>query len=177
MKKVSLRLTLLIWFCPFIFACGQALELDEIRHNFYMTTLDYKHAFPLIEKLDSIQKPNAIQLAYKAATEAILAKPGWNVFKKMHHLKRSRKYFSMAVNQDMKDLEIRFLRLAVEHHIPKYLGYSKNIQIDKSVIMDNIDLFKMKDLPQEITNYIITFSIQSGIYTEEEVDHVRHALE
>lgn len=156
---------------------AQKLTLEEIRHQFYLTTLDYKHAFPLIEQLNEVAQPSALEMAYKAATEAILAKPGWNIFKKMHHLKNSRKYFRMAVAVDERDLEIRFLRLAVEHHIPKYLGYSKNIDSDKQVIMDNIDLFRMKELPQEITNYIISFSIESGIYTEEEVDHVRHALE
>lgn len=156
---------------------AQKLTLEEIRHQFYLTTLDYKHAFSLIEQLNQVPQPSALEMAYKAATEAILAKPGWNIFKKMHHLKNSRKYFRMAVTEDERDLEIRFLRLAVEHHIPKYLGYSKNIDGDKQVIMDNIDLFRMKELPQEITNYIITFSIESGIYTEEEIDHVRHALE
>ncbi len=174
MKKVYLLLLALVM--SHAIYC-QKLSLDEIRHQFYLTTLDYKHAFPLIEQLDQLPQPNALELAYKAATEAVLAKPGWNIFKKMHHLKNSRKYFRMAIQQDEQDLEIRFLRLAVEHHIPKYLGYSKNIDLDKQVIMDNIDLFRMKHLPREITDYIITFSIESGIYTEEEVDHVRHALE
>ena len=156
---------------------AQELTLDELRHQFYLTTLDYKHAFPLIEKLQAIENPSALQLAYHAATEAILAKPGWNIFKKIHHLRNSRSYFNQAVEIDMTDLEIRFLRLAVEHHIPKYLGFSKHIDKDKMVIMDNIELFSMKQLPQEITDYIITFSIESGIYTEEEVEHVRHALQ
>jgi hypothetical protein len=174
MKKVFVVLLVV-----FFSSRGQAqkLSLDEIRHQFYLTTLDYKHASPLIEQLNQLAQPNALELAYRAATEAVLAKPGWNIFKKMHHLKNSRKYFRMAIQQDQQDLEIRFLRLAVEHHIPRYLGYSKNIDQDKQVIMDNIDLFRMKHLPKEITDYIITFSIESGIYTEEEVDHVRHALE
>jgi len=156
---------------------AQDLSLDEIRHQFYMTTLDYQHAFPLIEKLQTIEDPTALELAYIGATEAILAKPGWNVFKKVGHLRNSRDCFKEAVEFDMKDLEIRFLRLAVEHHIPKYLGYSKNIEKDKSMIMDNIAFFSNKNLPQEIADYIIRFSMESGLYSEEEVEQVRRAFQ
>lgn len=171
-------LCILTWVaCLYSNSYGQTNTLHEIRHDFYLSTLDYKHAFPLLERLDLIRNPNALQLAYKAATQAILAKPGWNIFKKIGYLKRSRESFSKAVALDMKDLEIRFLRLSVEHHIPRYLGFSGNIDHDKRIIMDNIYRFKEKQLPQEITDYIILFSVESGIYTQEEIAQLKDLLQ
>ena len=175
MRKNSLLVFWGWFFCAFTVQ-AQEFTLDELRHQFYLTTLDYKYAPPLIEKLHAAESPSALQLAYMGATEAILAKPGWNIFKKLQHLRNSRSYFTQAIEHDMTDLEIRFLRLSVEHHIPGYLGFSKNIEKDKGVIMSNINLFRKKNLPQEIIDYIIRFSIDSGIYTTEEVDHLRHAL-
>ncbi len=176
MRKNSL-LVFWGWFFCALTVQAQEFSLDELRHQFYLTTLDYQHAFTLIEKLQTIEDPTALELAYKGATQAILAKSGWNVFKKVGHLRNSRDCFKKAVEFDMKDLEIRFLRLAVEHHIPKYLGYSKNIEKDKSMIMDNIAFFSNKNLPQEIADYIIRFSLESGLYSEEEAEQVRQALE
>jgi len=156
---------------------AQDRSIDEIRHKFYLSTLDYQHAFPLIDKLSEIGDPNALELAYMAATQAILAKPGWNIFKKIGYLRQSRDTFQKAIKRDMKDLEIRFLRLSIEHHIPRYLGLSRHIAYDKQVIMENIEKFKEKELPQEISDYIILFSVESGIYTTEEIEHLRYLLE
>lgn len=156
---------------------AQDRSIHEIRHEFYLSTLDYQHAFPLIDKLSGIGDPNALELAYMAATQAILAKPGWNIFKKIGYLRQSRDTFQKAIKRDMKDLEIRFLRLSIEHHIPRYLGLSRHIAYDKQVIMENIEKFKEKELPQEISDYIILFSVESGIYTTEEIEHLRYLLE
>ncbi len=156
---------------------AQDHTIHEIRHEFYLSTLDYQHAFPLIDKLNKISHPNALELAYRAATQAILAKPGWNIFKKLGYLRQSRDTFKKAITRDMKDLEIRFLRLSIEHHIPGYLGFSKHITHDKQVIMENIERFKEKSLPKEISDYIILFSVESGIYTTEEIEDLRYLLE
>ena len=42
--------------------------------------------------------------------------------------------------------------------------------------MDNIQKFEEKQLPQEITDYIILFSIESGIYTQEEIAQLKDLL-
>jgi len=176
MGKVLCALTWIFFSLQFE-SKAQNHSIHEIRHEFYLSTLDYLHAFSLIEKLDKISDPNALELAYRAATQAILAKPGWNIFKKLSYLRHSRNSFQQAIDLDIKDLEIRFLRLSVEHHIPHYLGFSRNMAHDKQVIMENIDRFKQKELPKEITDYIILFSVESGIYTTEEIEHLRSLLE
>lgn len=161
---------------PFI-SNAQEHSIYKLRHEFYLSTLDYQNAFPLIDKLNNISNPNALELAYRAATQAILAKPGWNIFKKLGYLRHSRESFLQAIEMDMKDVEIRFLRLSVEHHIPHYLGFSPHIAHDKQVIMENIERFKQKELPQEISDYIIRFSVESGIYTNEEIEQLRYLFE
>ncbi len=154
----------------------QDQSLDRVRLQFYKATLDYQYAFPLIEQLNGIEDPVAIMLAYKGATEAILAKPGWNPFKKLRHLKNSRSLLQQAITSDAGDVEIRFLRLSVEHHIPKYLGFSDHMEQDKTMIMDNLNRFRKKGLPQEITDYILRFSEESGLYTAKEVLQVKRIL-
>lgn len=157
-------------------AWAQKLTLPEVRDDFYRATLDYKYAFPLMEKLDKENHPSPLYTAYKAATMALLAKPGWNLFKKMSYLRASKRNFEDAIARDELDVEIRFLRLSVEHHLPKYLGYSKNLREDKKVIMEKIASFSEKNLSEEVVNYIVTFSIESGLYSQEEVDMIKKML-
>ena len=156
--------------------CAQKVTLAEVRDEFYKSTLDYKYAFPLIEKLKKVNDPAPLFTAYKAATLAILAKPGWNFFKKMSYLKASKRDFEDAIDRDELDVEIRFLRLSVEHHLPKYLGLSKHIQEDKKVIMEKITGFSKKKLSPEVADYIVTFSIESGIYSQEEIARIKEML-
>lgn len=169
----------MVWVLGSLSFCSNAQDrsIHEIRHEFYQSTLDYQYAFPLYDKLYKIRNPNALELAYMAATQAILAKPGWNVFKKFGYLRQSRNTFQKAIERNMNDLEIRFLRLSVEHHIPRYLGFSKHIVHDKQVIIENIEMFKEKELPKEISDYIILFSVESGIFTTGEVEQLRYLLE
>ena len=155
---------------------AQQVTLAEVREDFYMATLDYKHAFPLIEKLEDVKDPTPLVTAYKAATLAILAKPGWNFFKKISYLKQSKHNFVDAIERNDTDVEIRFLRLSVEHHLPKYLGLSKNIETDKKMIMEKITSFSQKKLSPEIANYIVTFAIESGIYSQDEIELVKKML-
>lgn len=156
---------------------AQDYSLQQIRSDFYLSTLDYKFAFPLIENLNEIHNPNALILAYRGATEAMLAKPGWNIFKKIGYLKQSRDSFEEAVKRDKDDIEIRFLRLSVEYHIPRYLGLSENLQEDKKVIIQNAHLFREKQLPVEITDYIILFCKQSGLYSKAEICNLVQLLD
>jgi hypothetical protein len=157
-------------------ALAQGNAIQDIRHEFYKSTLDYKYASPLLEKLKGIKAPSALELAYTGATEAILAKPGWNIFKKMGHLKRSRDCFNHAVALDFSDVEIRFLRLSIEHHLPGYLGFSSHILQDKQMILDSMDFFENKDLGQEMMDFILKFCAESGVYTPSEVTYLKQAL-
>ena len=175
--KRDLVLSMVIWGLLFpAKVLSQGNTIQDIRHEFYKSTLDYKYASPLLEKLKGIETPSALELAYTGATEAILAKPGWNIFKKMGHLKRSRDCLDHAVALDFKDVEIRFLRLSIEYHLPGYLGLSPNITQDKQMILDSMDHFENKDLAEEMVDFILRFCSESGVYTPSEVTYLKRAF-
>ena len=157
-------------------AVSQETTIHDIRHEFYQSTLDYKYASPLLVKLKEIKNPNALELAYTAATEAILAKPGWNIFKKMGHLRRSRDCFNDAVALDLTDVEIRFLRLSVEYHLPGYLGFSSHISQDKQMILNSMSNFENKSLKQDMIDFILRFCAESGVYNQSEVAYLEQVL-
>ncbi len=156
---------------------AQEVDMDEIRLAFYEATLDSKKSIPLIDRINEIENPSAVLIAYKAATEAVMIKTKWSPFAKFSLLKRSRSTFNKAVDKNDKDLEIRFLRFSVQHHIPEFLGYSKNLDEDKSFIVEQIQNYKRESVVNDdMVNYIIDFLIASNRCSDQEIEKVKSVM-
>lgn len=166
----------LIGFC-FTGVKGQEVDMDNIRMDFYEATHDSGKSIPLFEKISNVNNPPALLIAYRAATEAVMIKTKWNPFVKFSLLNKSRDSFLNAVEKDDRDLEIRFLRFSVQHHIPGFLGYSKDMDEDKTFIIDRIESYKREAVVNdEMVNYIIDFLIASNRCTAEEINKVKSIM-
>ncbi|MDN5213817.1 hypothetical protein QQ020_17215 [Fulvivirgaceae bacterium BMA12] len=155
-------------------ARAQDLLTQDIRAAFFEATLDLDKATALFDKINMISNPSPIMLAYRGVLEAILVKTKWSPFAKFALLNKSRESFTKAVSENSNDLEIRFLRFAVEHNTPDVLGYSQNLAADKDFIMENLDYFERDEgISDQMTNYIINFMMESKYYTPEEIDRIR----
>jgi len=174
MKKIII--TFIAIFATSFPAIADNIELNEIRNAFYQITVDSKNAPILLEKLYAHSKPDAMIIAYTAATEAIMAKLAWNPYSKLNYLFKSRKTFLSAIELNKTNAEIRFLRFAVQHHLPKYLGLSKDMLRDKRVMMKGMDDGDRMHMTDEIADYIIRFLIASNKCTEEEVNAIKGLL-
>ena len=153
------------------------ISLDEVRIAFYKITIDSKNTPQLLDRLYSHSNPDAVILGYTAATEAIMAKVVWNPYSKFSYLFKSKKTFENAVEKNSYNVEIRFLRFAVEHHLPKYLGLSKNMQIDKNVIIDEMDSNSVMKMNDEMLDYTMHFLINSNRCSEKDLVKIRTLLE
>ncbi|NNC84984.1 MAG: hypothetical protein HKN75_02815 [Bacteroidia bacterium] len=171
-KLFAIVFVILIGIPLFVFGSN----LNEIRMEFYQITIDSKNTPQLLEKLYAIDNPNAVILAYTAATEAIMAKVAWNPYSKFNYLFKSKETFEKAIQQNDKNIEIRFLRFSVEHHIPKYLGMSKNLQQDKQVILNELDNNSLMTMNEEMLNYTMRFLINSNQCSNEELSRIRKVL-
>ena len=60
-----------------------------------------------------------------------------------------------AVKKQPDNLEIRFLRLAIQTNLPTFLNYSDNIIEDKKYLLANVQTIKNKNLKQDILKYLL----------------------
>lgn len=135
-----------------------------------MTALhDCSKAENVYQLFTQVDQPTAKMLAYKGALEAIMTKTTRNVFKKLSYLNDSENTFEKAISMAPNDLEVRFMRLAVEHEIPRFLGMSDHIEEDIEFIVKNLSIFKPNDLPYSVRREIIGFAKQSGYFTNSEI--------
>lgn len=80
-----------------------------------------------------------------------------------------------AVILSPSDIEIRFLRFSIQYYTPKWLGYSKNMEEDKTMIISNIHNYKSFGIDPGVLDWIEEFMINSGYCNAEEIEIIRLA--
>ena len=115
-------------------------------------------------------------LAYRAALEAIMTKTTWNLFKKINYLNKSETSFNKAIEMAPDDVEIRFMRMAVQYEIPEYLGYSEDMEEDRKFIVKNIDKFDPATLEHETLLAILDFMKKCNRFTPDQIEKFKGIL-
>lgn len=167
MKKLFFILVSLFISCSVLKASESLLE--KLRPEYMKALHDFELAPAVYEKFEAIENPSAKLLAYKGALEAIMTKTTWNVFKKISFLNKSQKSFEEAIELAPNNVEVRFMRLSVEHSIPNYLGYSTHIQEDKEFVVKHISDFNPLKMDPQILKEILGFVQKSGYFSKAEI--------
>ncbi|OKS87775.1 hypothetical protein [Mucilaginibacter polytrichastri] len=115
----------------------------------------------LYQSLGSMEQRSGLINGYMGALEALKAKHTWNPYYKIKYLNDAEGTFKQAVSQDPHNIEIRFMRFSVEHNVPGFLGYNKNLAIDKQEMIRQIELKNYGTADKELVVTVIKFMIDS----------------
>jgi tetratricopeptide (TPR) repeat protein len=154
---------------------AKAQTISEIRVQYGVALEDSRKAEALLESLGNINNPDPLLLAYRGAAEALIAKHALNPYKKLDYLDRAMKTLKEAIVSAPNDPEIRFLRFTIQYYVPAFLGYSKNLDEDKSVIVKNFSSMK-SSYTAELFQGVGEFMIKSGRCTPSEEAYIRALL-
>lgn len=114
--------------------------MEEIRTLFSKSSVDENAAERLIELTKNASlKSNPVLYAYHAGATMSLANhyswPGT----KLSYFNEGKEKLEKAVNFALTNVEIRFIRYAVQRGAPSILGYSQNLAEDKTYILKHIN--------------------------------------
>ncbi len=84
--------------------------------------------------------------------------------KKLNLFKDGSKKLEAAIKDDDDNAEYRFLRLMIQEHAPKMLGYKEDLKKDSAYIRQSY-----KKLPAEVQEAIINYSKTSKILRSEDL--------
>ncbi|WP_245129206.1 hypothetical protein [Mucilaginibacter straminoryzae] len=115
----------------------------------------------LYNVLTASKNKTPVIVGYIGALEALKAKYTWNPYFKLKYLNTAEDHFEKAVAQDPDNIEIRFMRFSVEHHVPSFLGYNKNLQADKHVIINQIERNNYHAADKALVVTVMKFLIDS----------------
>ncbi|WP_420317626.1 hypothetical protein [Ekhidna sp.] len=153
-----------------------AQNLADVRAEFHSVVLNPDDSRDFHNYLKDYDNPDATIRAYQAVSEALLAQVVWNPFNKLKQVMMYDKQIEEAVDSDPTNIEIRFLRLAIEYNLPSFLGMSTHINDDTQVIIQNMSSMSSMQLDKSYSKYIFHFLSQAQLCTDEEIHLMQSRL-
>ena len=136
-------------------AVGQDDLLMTIRKNIgevFKTESVCLEMFAAFEKAD-VSSDNLL-LGYKGAVEMGMARHDANVFKKMSFLGDGKDNLERSIKNDPNNLELRFLRLTIQTHMPAFLGYGGEKESDKAFVLANLNKAPSEEFKKRVHGFI-----------------------
>lgn len=170
-----MKLFFLLLFAALPFNMLLAYDLKQLRQEFYTAVKDEAAAERLYNRLKEEKSPDPLLQAYFGSVEALRAKHAFNPYNKIAYLKRGSKTLGKAVSRSPDNLEIRFLRFSLEHYVPAFLGYSKNLAADRKKIVELIRNKQTDGISGGLLKNIVAFMKESGRCSAHEITILERA--
>ncbi len=151
-------------------------SLLEVRKGFHDAVMEPKLTKEFNKYLKQSNITTATINAYRAASEAMMARVVWNPISKLSQVVKYAELMEEAVNSDEDNIEIRFLRLSIEYNIPKFLGMSKHLEQDTDMIVKNLSDVQNMDLDPSYGRYILSFLETTKLCTDQEMLTMKQSL-
>lgn len=151
-----LRFALLLVVFTLTQMCEASGPIDKCR-DLYFSESKLKELSVVIAEIENVLEATPILKAYQGSFIARAAGFGYNPYSKWTKFNSGRALIESAVDEDSENPEIRFLRLSVQHAAPSFLGYSSNIDMDLSHILDALTrgwLIDQEKLRTHIISYL-----------------------
>ncbi len=155
---------------------AESQSLVEVRESFHQAVLDPDQSREFHDFLKKTKPSTPTIKAYKAASEAMLARVVWNPFTKLSQVMKYSDLMEAAILEDMENIEVRFLRLSIEYNLPKFLGMSKHLDEDRDVIVKNLTSVEAMNVDPSFCRYIVYFLNDTGLCTSDELAAMESVL-
>lgn len=151
MKLISLIVVLA---CSISMTFAGIPGLKEVRILYQQASREETSCRRLIEILTpNDNRTNALFEGYKASATMMMAKYCINPFSKLSYFKKGKQMLENAILAQPDNIELRFLRFAIQSEIPFFLGYNDSIEMDKKIILKALPFIIDEDLKGVIYDY------------------------
>ena len=131
-------------------------NIKEVRENYKQAVTSKSEAVSFNDYLKKITKEDDQRLvAYKGASITLTARYLKGAKEKGISFKKGVEWVEYAIERKPLDMEVRFVRLSIQQNSPKFLGYNKEIESDKSFILTNFNTIRSKDFKAYLKSYIL----------------------
>lgn len=162
MKKILIFLIIQIFLVSLSIG-NPGFDHDHWRKFLFSLNKDSNRAHALFEKINDVENPSPLTIAYKATILAHMAKSSSSIFDQIKYISKSLNLLDQAVALDSDHPEIRFLRFAVQVQLPAIVRSSTKIKADRKFLQQNYQRIAWNSYPPEEANYIRDFLSQHNI--------------
>lgn len=145
-------------------------SINSVRDMYQQAAVKEELCKKLVTLLEPYNEKNNVLLAgYKGCTTMLMAKYYFNPFSKLSNFIRGRNLLERSIDADKQNIELRFLRFAVQTNVPFFLGYKSDINKDKVFLLyyyQNISDVQLK-------HWLVTFLKSSDSLTATEKQNLK----
>ncbi len=152
-------------------------SIDKVRMVFHKAVLKPEESRDFHSYMKELNQTSTTIDAYRAVSEAMLAQVLWSPFAKYSQVKKYQVGMEKAVSHNPDNLEIRFLRLAIEYNLPSFLGMSEHVEEDLDLILKNLPSISEINLDPDYSQYIFYFLESTGLCSPDQMIAMRQSLE
>lgn len=134
----------------------QDTALSQIRGLYQRAAEDETVGKKLLKSTEAFDENNPVFFGYYGAAHMMMAKHVINPFSKMSHFNKGKKIYTRAIQLAPENIELRFLRFAVQSKTPGFLGYKENLEEDKNFLLSQIKEVSDRELYKMIVEYLLT---------------------
>jgi len=131
-------------------------SLVEIRNLLMQAAESKKANTQLKAALAQYAENNTVINGYRGVSTMIEAKHMFNPLSRWNKFKEGRAMMEDAIKTDVNNFELRYLRFAIQTSVPPVLGYSKNIEEDKKLLIAQLERVKDSDLRTRTVKYLMS---------------------
>lgn len=166
MKKILLFLVL---FYVHNSLSAQGENIDVIRKEYRTANKDSVKCAQLYKKVFKTNSDNNLVNGYKGAISMMYAGFVNNKGQKLKLFKAGKSLLDKAIENDKENEELILLRFTIQSNAPKVLGYNKDLESDKSILLSKYGSVENV----EVKHSIRTFLMESKKVTVSEREKIK----
>ncbi|MCA5005752.1 hypothetical protein [Sphingobacterium bovistauri] len=114
-----------------------AVDSDLYRKNLALAPTNKKLCYDMITDLEAHGKDKKL-LGFLGAYTMIKANHQLNPINKLSSFNKGKKILENAIKASPTDVELRYVRYAIQSSIPSFLGYNHNLSEDKELLQKQL---------------------------------------
>ena len=134
--------------------------LEQVRNLYVLAAEQEKSCEELIKNLEPYNENNhPLYAGYKAAATMLMAKYVFSPFSKLNNFKKGKNLLEKAISKDEKNVELRFIRYAIQLNAPSFLNYKDAVKDDKTYLINNYNVLTDSQLKYNIYQFFKNNSV------------------
>mgnify|MGYP001263577952 CR=1 FL=1 len=151
---------------------------ESVRKDFYSSIEDEDANDKFIARLNTefkkeLESNSPFFVAYYGAAETLIGKHAWNPVNKLKYLHQGMAKIDDVIKKFPNDLEVRFLRFSILHHLPSILGYSEETEADVKKLYELLLQKNYTVVDAKLQKGMLDFVIDTERLTEQQNTKLR----
>jgi hypothetical protein len=130
-------------------------DLPMLRKEYPLANRDNASCTALYKKTSHIPSGDNLINGYKGAVSMMYAGCESNKAEKLRLFKEGRELLETAISNDKQNPELILLRFSIQCNAPKILGYNKEIESDKKLLLQKYDAITNKEVKANIRSFLL----------------------